>query len=78
MVTQTNLYISELYRNCLQYGGGVEINSFINIINTYTDDDKHQHQSQINSHSPYYNINDVITTLNKEKTHSVYLAIIII
>ncbi len=53
MITMTNLYTSELDRKFLQNAGGVENNSFINIIQTDTDDDEHHHQPEIISNSPY-------------------------
>ncbi len=67
MITMTHLYTSRLDRKFLQYVGGVENNSFINIIQTDTDDDEHHHQSEIISNSPYYNTDDLITTFNARK-----------
>ncbi len=63
----TNLYISELDRECLPYVGGVENNSFINIKQTDTDDDEHHHQPEIIVNSPYYDTDDLITTFNAGK-----------
>ncbi len=58
MITMTHLYTSELDRKFLQYVGSVENNSFINIIQTDTDDDE-DHQLEIISNSPYYNADDL-------------------
>ncbi len=67
MITMTNLYTSELDRTFLQSVGGVESNSFINVIQTDTDDDEHHHPPEIISNSPYYDTDDLITTFNAGK-----------
>ena len=53
----------------LQYCGGVESNSFINVLhnNTDEDDDVAHSAPQIIVHSPYYEFTDLIPTLNGHK-----------
>ncbi len=45
----------------LQHAGGIEKNSFINVLHADTDND--DDEIQIISHSPYYDIDNLISTL---------------
>ena len=58
-----------LDREFLQYYGGVESNSFINVLhnNTDEDDDVAHSAPQIIVHSPYYEFTDLIPTLSGHK-----------
>ena len=53
----------------LQYCGGVESNSFLNVLHNNTDEDEDIANSapQINIHSPYYDFTDLIPTLAGHK-----------
>ncbi len=70
LVFHTAIYTScELDRDFLQHVGGMEGNSFINILQTDidTDEDENHNQPQIISHSPYYEFNELISTLTNSK-----------
>jgi hypothetical protein len=58
---------SELDRNFLQQLGGVENNSFVKIIDPYPDDDGNINETITINHSSYYDQNNFISTLKKNK-----------
>ncbi len=56
-------FTCDLDKDFLQHVGGVENNSFINVLHTEIDDDNETFdQPQIISHSPYYEANNLIST----------------
>ncbi len=60
----------DLDKDFLQCVGGVEHNSFINILHADTDDDDDNgDQPQIISHSPYYDTVNLISTLRQNKNN---------
>ncbi len=62
------MFIGDLDKDFLQHVGGVKNNSFINVLNTETDDENEPFdQSQIISHSPYYEVDNLISTLSQSK-----------
>ncbi len=62
------MFTGDLDKDFLQHVGGVENNSFINVLHTETDDDNENlHQPQIISHSPYYEDENLISTLSENK-----------
>ncbi len=54
----------------MQHVGGIEKNSFINVLHANTDnDDDDDDEIQIVSHSPYYDIDNLISTLTQNNKH---------
>ncbi len=61
-------FTGDLDKDFLQHVGGVENNSFINVLHTETDDDNETFdQPQIISHSPYDEADNLISTLSQSK-----------
>ena len=54
----------DLNTNILQHIGGIGNNSFVQIIDSESDDND-SHQPPIIQHSPYYDIEHLISTVNK-------------
>ncbi len=61
--------MGDLDKDFLQHVGGVENNSFINILHADTDDDDNGDQPQIISHSLYYDTDNLISTLTQNKNN---------
>ncbi len=59
----------DLDRDFLQHVGGMEGNSFINILQTdsKTGEDENHNQPEIISHSPYYEFDKLISALSSRK-----------
>ncbi len=61
--------MGDLDKDFLQHVGGVENNSFINILHADTDDDDNGDQPQIISHSLYYDTDNLISTLTQNENN---------
>ncbi len=62
------MFTGDLDKDFLQHVRGVENNSFINVLHTETDDDNETlDQLQIISHSPWYEDENIISTLSENK-----------
>lgn len=54
--------MGDLDKDFLQHVGGIEKNSFINVLHANTDNDDDDDEIQIISHSPYYDMDNLIST----------------
>ncbi len=57
--------MGDLDKDFLQHVGGIEKNSFTNVLHANTDNDDDDGENQIVSYSPYYDIDNLISTLTQ-------------
>ncbi len=61
--------MDDLNKDVLIHVGSVENNSFINILYADTDNDGNGDQPRIIAHSPYYDTDNLISTLTQNKNN---------